>query len=150
VDPSKFIHVSTDGKNPIVKITGTNNANLAVPSSANTLAIGRGFEQDLFVAPSGKLLYVEPRLAEHAEQLGSLGNTLAPKDIAKATFSYVIASRPEYGSTTLAKKLVSEFDLVEKKYCCAMPPFYPIIKKASRNIFRSRNAKRRQTGPHIG
>lgn len=70
------------------------------------------FEQHLFAAPNGSILYVEPRL-----QSARVGTDLVEdmenepvsiSEIVSSTNSYIITTRNEYGATTLGRKLLAE------------------------------------------
>lgn len=76
----------------------------------------RNFEHDLFASPTGRLLYVEPRLSKVSQSLFSLIETDIPiftvEEIIKNDNSYIINVPPEHGGTSLSKRLAFEFERV--------------------------------------
>jgi SIR2-like protein len=77
----------------------------------------RDFEKDLMVSPTGKVLYVEPRLlrplpvSEDSDKI-----SYEPADIdfvLQSTSSFCIIARPEYGATTLCRRIVDDLVAAE-------------------------------------
>lgn len=91
----------------------------------------RNFEQDLFVSPSGNLLYVEPRLSAVSQETVSPTDTEIPftslQEIVEHSGSYIISVPPEYGGTSLSKRLAFEFTragiLVELRDAVDLPNY---------------------------
>jgi hypothetical protein len=69
------------------------------------------FQKDLFVAPGGKTLYAEPRFTSDDQKGVRTGhvNYVSIPGIVADSASYVISCRPEYGATTIARRLVLDF-----------------------------------------
>jgi predicted phosphodiesterase len=71
------------------------------------------FEQDLFVTPSGRMIYVEPRLMTRGQAYSLDEDSAAEPVTIEAMLvsedSYIVESRAEYGGTSLAKRLIAEF-----------------------------------------
>lgn len=80
--------------------------------------INTSYEENLFVTPAGKTLYVEPRVMNKPQ--GFSYNTEGDADeiqicdIVSSNNSFVIESRVEYGGTTLCRRLLDEFSLAGK------------------------------------
>jgi predicted phosphodiesterase len=76
----------------------------------------REFEGDLFVNTSGGVIYVEPRLMSAPQGIDFDGMAAAQEikltTIINDTTSYLVETKPEYGGTTLCKRLVYEFSQV--------------------------------------
>ena len=75
------------------------------------------FEQDLFSAPSGDLLYAPPRIMSHPHNSNALDtaeSVIALEDICSSDRSYFIETKPEYGGTSLCKRLAYELTLAGK------------------------------------
>jgi predicted phosphodiesterase len=87
------------------------------------------FEQDLFLAPNNEILYAQPRIMDkpqEAEYRNGTGCLSVPiSEIVDDSSSYVIEARTEYGSTSLAKRLVLEYLKSQNKFA---------IRKDSRNL----------------
>jgi hypothetical protein len=69
------------------------------------------FKRDLFVAPNGNTLYAEPRFtSDDFKGIRTADvNYTSIADIVSDSASYVISCRPEYGATTIARRLVLDF-----------------------------------------
>jgi hypothetical protein len=89
------------------------------PKIASDQVAKQEFERDLFICPTWKPLYVEPRLKAEPRLMAEFKNNneqdltydlwLNFGDIISSSKSYIISSRPEYGSTTLARRMLFEF-----------------------------------------
>lgn len=78
----------------------------------------REYEQDLFEAPNGQLLYVEPRLrsvAPDSHQSDPDEHLIELASVVASDKSYLVKSRSEYGSTTLAKRIVSDLGKLNRR-----------------------------------
>lgn len=88
-------------------------------STAADDAARREFERDLLVAPSGKQLYVEPRLykpAAGADEDGEIPlDPVDMQEIVDSSRSVVISAPHEYGLTSLARRLAYEFGRTGRK-----------------------------------
>lgn len=100
------------------------------------------FEKDLFILPSKAPLYVEPRLViqtaphkawETEERFFSVN------DIVNSPDSFVIAARPEYGATTLARRLNLELTSIGKTVCIKDASALPNYKKKLEQTFANEN-----------
>ncbi|NIX78108.1 SIR2 family protein [Microvirga terricola] len=84
--------------------------------SASAQNVRREFEQHLHFAPSGRLLYVEPRLVKPEHAASDTGAAeYAPvsiADVLKSDASYLISARPEYGLSTLCRRLYKDLLLM--------------------------------------
>ncbi|HET9130163.1 MAG TPA: hypothetical protein VFO86_04400, partial [Terriglobia bacterium] len=83
-----------------------------VPSSANETVIDsarKDFESDLFSAPTGHTIYVEPKLMTGAQdasqQTDDAIERVTIQQIVEDSNSYIVESRSEYGGTSLCKRL---------------------------------------------
>lgn len=87
--------------------------NLPAPIKDPEEVARRNFEQDLFVSPTGKLLYVEPRLSNVSQNAVTIHHDKIEftnwRDIVQDSKSYIISVPSEYGGTSLAKRLALEF-----------------------------------------
>lgn len=76
------------------------------------------FEKELFVTPSGIQIYVEPRLMKIPQNFSinedGIDGIISIKEIVASDKSFVIESRTEYGTSTIAKRLNYEFSEVNK------------------------------------
>jgi hypothetical protein len=111
----------------------------AVNSNSNhalEVVAERDFKGDLFVAPNGKTLYAEPRFIaadisvsfEHADYTSI-------EDILQNDSSYVISCRPEYGATSIARRLVLEFAGRAKRALLKDANNLPNYKKKLEEVF---------------
>lgn len=70
------------------------------------------FEQDLFNTPLGRRLYAEPRLMrisqESHEPSQKVSERVPVADIVSSDQSFLIEAKPEYGATSLSKRLAFE------------------------------------------
>lgn len=91
----------------------------ARPHMGRLNELKKEFEQDLFVAPSGKHLYAEPRLRSTPQELwdqeDSKVEDVSIDEIVASEASYIIESRSEYGGSNLCKRLCYEFARVGAK-----------------------------------
>jgi predicted phosphodiesterase len=71
------------------------------------------FEQDLFRAPNENLLYAEPRLMDRAPEMAAddpeEAKPIAFHELVASQDSFLIETKPEYGGTTLCRRLSHEF-----------------------------------------
>jgi hypothetical protein len=81
-------------------------------SKISTNLKSREFEKDLMVSPSGKVLYVEPRLlrpipvSNNSNQISF--DPVGIDFVLESGSSFVIITRPEYGSTTLCRRIAND------------------------------------------
>jgi hypothetical protein len=113
-DLGRSLQVVSDGSRTTVMVLPATEVQLPTSPAISTFqAAKREFERDLFMTPAGVPLYIEPHLIsrreEHDVTSTEQGAILTPKDLISSQFSYVIAARPEYGGTTLARRLVMDF-----------------------------------------
>lgn len=71
------------------------------------------FEKDLFLSPLGTILYAEPRLmrqdAEFVPGQAGPGERVSIDELINSSESFIVETRPEYGGTTLCRRLAYEF-----------------------------------------
>jgi hypothetical protein len=76
------------------------------------------FERDLFVSPLGGVLYASPRLIVQPKSGGlsriDQEEIVELMEVVGDSASYFIAAQPEYGATTFAKRLLSEFSAISE------------------------------------
>jgi hypothetical protein len=90
----------------------------------------RAFKSDLFVAPNGTTLYAEPRFtSSDLTKISITSDEVSVNDIVKATTSYVISCKPEYGATSLSRRLVLEFAGAGKRVLLGDASLLPNYKK---------------------
>jgi predicted phosphodiesterase len=95
---------------PVPKVTKG-----AVQSTAAQAARAE-FEQDLFTTPLRLVLYTEPRLMRVAQDASvemhdakDVSDRVAVSDVVNGNGSFFIEAKPEYGATSLSKRLAFEF-----------------------------------------
>jgi len=93
----------------------------------------REFRSNLFETGQGTPLYVEPRLTRPTTPAddGTVveGDSASVDDIVGSTLSFVITAPSEYGSTTLAKRIVAELNAIGTDAFYREAPSLPNYKK---------------------
>jgi hypothetical protein len=93
----------------------TQSTNEAVEQPASFIA-QKEFDSHLFVAPlNGRLLYVEPKLIAPAPEIDQKefmpeeACRFSIEDLVQSNDSYIISALPEYGLTSLCRRILKEF-----------------------------------------
>lgn len=124
IDPSLFTHTNDYSQSFPIERLRTEAIGVSSSDAPRALTVVKNasaradFEKDLFVTPNQKLLYVEPRLMTRPQEFNSSSKERAERvtlaDLVNRESSCIIETRQEYGSTTLARRLAYEFELVSK------------------------------------
>src|SRR5262249_9595698 len=112
--------------------------------TSSVIPIDKDFRQDLFVAPNGNTLYIEPCF--RAPEATGITSIDEPTDIPLSTVvldsaSYIIACPQEHGATTLARRLVSEFRVLNKRVFLCDATDLPNYKKKLEEVFSNNGFK---------
>jgi SIR2-like domain len=113
-DLTKLLSMLVEGDLSVIKVD-TKSRPPATPEQQFTPqshAGHREFEKELLVSPGGRTLYVEPRLQRPVQLSGTAeAITYEPvgvDQLVTSSSSFVITTRPEYGSTTLCRRIVAD------------------------------------------
>ena len=97
----------------LISVPAFSTASVSIPDilpndSDEVIAARAALEERLFTTPSSRAIYAEPRLmcqSQLAVLQESSSDGVPLDEVARSTESYLIESRPEYGSSTLCRAL---------------------------------------------
>jgi 3',5'-cyclic AMP phosphodiesterase CpdA len=111
---SEAVDAASQSAPPVaVHIPEAVHGNVPSTQSSQLQAAKAEFEQDLFVTPSGVLLYAQPRLMTRPPELDFQNDDTAEQidleTILTSSASYIIETKAEFGGSSLCKRLAHDF-----------------------------------------
>jgi hypothetical protein len=117
-----------------------------LPSDLDVVRLAdKEFKADLFVAPNGVSLYAEPRFASSAAADAEEPEEFTVESIVADAASYLITCRPEFGATTVARRLVAEFVKLGQKALLRDASQLPNYKKKLLDHFETAGVSEQDT-----